>query len=101
MRHFDNNNILSDAHHGFRNKRSCETQLKAIIQEIAKRIAKGSQIDIILLDFVKAFDTMPHSRLNHKLTHYGVDHQTVDWVKALLQNGQQTVVVECAKSTFA
>jgi hypothetical protein len=57
MKHFDANNILSDAQHGFRYKRSCKSQLVITVQEIAKRLAKGSQVDIILLDFAKAFDT--------------------------------------------
>jgi hypothetical protein len=49
-------NILLDVQHGFRHKRSCESQLIITVQEIVKRLAKGSQVDIILLDFAKAFD---------------------------------------------
>jgi hypothetical protein len=63
MKHFDANNILSDAQHGFRYKRSCESQLVITVQEIVKRLAKGSQVDISLLDFAKAFDKVPHARL--------------------------------------
>ena len=101
MRHFDSNNILSDAQDGFRNKRSCETQLIATIREFAKRIAKGPQVDVILLNFAKSFDNVPHSRLIHKLTYYGVNQQTVKWIKSFLQNRQMKVVLECAKSTSA
>jgi len=77
MKHFDANNILSDTQHGFRYKRSCESQLIITVQEIVKRLAKGSQVDIILLDFAKAFDKVPHARLLHKLSYYGVNHNTV------------------------
>jgi len=52
MRHFDANNILTDTQHGFRKKRSCETQLIVSIQEIAKRLAKGNQVSRLLTDFV-------------------------------------------------
>ena len=93
IRHFDSNNILSDAQHGFRNKRSCETHLIDTIQELAKQIAKGSQVDVILLDFAKAFDKVP--------PHSGVNQHTVKWIKSLLQNRQHNVVLECAKSTSA
>ena len=76
MRHFDSNKILTDAQHGFRNRRSCETQLIATVTDIAKRLSEGMQVDIILLDFAKAFDKVPHGRLLHKLSYYGVDTKT-------------------------
>ena len=101
MKHFDANNILSDAQHGFRYKRSCESQLVITVQEIVKRLAKGSQVDIILLDFAKAFDKVPHARLLHKLSYYGVNHNTVTWIKSFLKNRNQNVVLEGAKSTSA
>jgi hypothetical protein len=59
-----------------------ESQLVITIQEIVKRLAKGSQVDIILLDFAKAFDKVPHARLLHKLSYYGVNHNTVTWIKS-------------------
>ena len=54
--------ILKDHQHGFRKRRSCETQLTVTIQEIASRLSKGNQVDIILLDFAKAVarDTDPY-----------------------------------------
>jgi transcriptional regulator NrdR family protein len=54
MDHFDKNKILTNAQHGFRKKRSCESQLIVTIHEIASKLEKGSQVDIILLDFAKA-----------------------------------------------
>jgi hypothetical protein len=101
MKHFDANNILSDMQHGFRYKRSCESQFVITVQEIVKRLAKGSQVNIILLDFVKAFDKVPHARLLHKLSYYGVNHNTVTWIKSFLENRNQNVMLEGAKSTSA
>ena len=69
MQHFDRYDVLSDNQHGFRKRRSCETQLLTTIQEIASNTAKGKQVDVILLVFVKAFDKVPHVRLLHKLDH--------------------------------
>lgn len=101
MKHLDANKILTDAQHGFRNRRSCETQLIVSVQEIARRLAKGLQVDIILLDFAKAFDKVPHSRLLHKLTYYGVNIKTINWVRSFLENRKQNVVLEGATSTSA
>ena len=72
MKHFDQQNILCDNQHGFRKRRSCESQLIINIDRIAKYFSNGTQIDIILLDFEKAFDKVPHSRLLYKLQFYGV-----------------------------
>ena len=48
MTHFDRHNILKDNQYGFRKKRSCETQLIVTVQEIASRLSKGDQVDVIL-----------------------------------------------------
>jgi hypothetical protein len=52
---FEDQNILTDYQHGFRKKRSCESQLITIIQDLASGIDGSTQIDAILLDFSKAF----------------------------------------------
>ena len=58
---FEQHKILTDLQHGFRLVRSCETQLITTFQDIAEMYGKkGSQIDIAVLDFSKAFDTVPH-----------------------------------------
>ena len=55
-------------------------------------------MDMILLDFSKAFDKVPHNRLLLKLNHYGIQGQTLSWIKAFLTGCTQSVVVEGAKS---
>jgi len=101
MDHLDKNKILTNAQHGFRKKRSCESQLIVTIHEIASTLEKGSQVDIILLDFAKAFDKVPHQRLLHKLEYYGVNAKTKNWIKSFLQNRQQRVIIEGAASEQA
>ena len=67
--------------HGFRVKRSCESQLLITIDDIALNMEEGDQTDIILLDFAKAFDKVPHDRLLHKMEFYGVGQNTLEWIK--------------------
>jgi hypothetical protein len=65
-------------------RRSCETQLIITIDSIAKSIANGEQVDVILLYFSKAFDKVPHQRLLHKLDYYGVRGANWRWIQDFL-----------------
>jgi hypothetical protein len=96
MGHFDRNKILtnSNAQHGFRKKRSCESQLIVTIHDIASKLERVSQVDIILLDCAKAFDKVPHHRLLHKLEYYGVNPKINRWIHSFLENRKQSVILE-------
>ena len=94
MAYFDRHNILKDNQYGFRKKRSCETQLIVTVQEIASRLSKRDQVVVILLDFEKAFDKALQSRLLYKMDYYGVRGIALSWIKALLSNRKQEVVLE-------
>ena len=90
--HLEDHEILTDLQHGFRSGRSCETQLITTFHDIASAYnKKGSQIDIAVLDFSKAFDTVPHDGLLSKLKHYGIDDKIWLWISNFLK---QRVVVD-------
>ena len=55
---------------------------------------KGSQIDIAVLDFSKAFDTVPHDGLLSKLNHYGIDKHIWQWISNFKKKRKQCVVVD-------
>ena len=84
MSHYDRWNILCYSQHGFRKRRSCETQLIETIDDVARHLSDGNQVDVILLDFEKAFDKVTHSRLLYKLDYYGVRGKVNNWIKAFL-----------------
>jgi len=86
LKHLDKYKILTDAQHGFRAKRSCETQLIITLDDIIKNAAQGKQVDIALLDFSKAFDKVPHKRLLHKLHFFGIRNNTLNWINSFLSN---------------
>ena len=67
MHHLDINNILTECQFGFRSHYSCKSQLLITIDNFAKAINNRQQIDVGILDFAKAFDKVPHSRLLYKL----------------------------------
>ena len=98
MRHFDRNPILTDHQHGFRAKRSCETQLLTTIQKITRYMIKKGQVDVILLDFANAFDKVSHQRLVHKLHFKGVKQSTLRWIESFLSKRKQSVLLDGTRS---
>jgi len=97
-KHLESYNILTDRQHGVRSRRSCETSLLTTIHDLTSTLDKNRQIDVILLDFSKAFDTVPLNRLLHKLDHYGTRASTHLWIKKCLTNRTQEVLVKGCKS---
>ena len=93
MDHAKCNNILIDNQHGFRSGFSCETQLILLVEDISYAMDNGFQTDVILLDFSKAFDTVPHLRLLKKLEHYKIDSLVMNWIRSWLTQRTQSVVV--------
>ena len=70
--HLNKHQVLSDNQHGFRQGRSCKTQVLLTINDLAKSLDNNLQTDVIFLDFAKAFDKVDLSCLIHKLDHYGI-----------------------------
>ena len=93
MKHADANSILSNSQHGFRARRSTETQLILTVNEIAKHLDQGKLVDVAILDFTKAFDKVLHNRLIQKLNFYGMAGQIANWVQDFLTGRSQRVVV--------
>ena len=69
MKHVYAYSILTDCQHGFRARRSCETQLVTLTHDLASYLDSGIQTNMVGLDFSKAFDRVPHQRLMRKLHH--------------------------------
>ena len=93
MAHYENLSILTDKQHGFRSKRSCESQLILTINDLAQCLNNKSQIDMAIMDFSKAFDSVPHRRLLLKLSYYGIQNKTLSWISNFLRHRSQRVVV--------
>ena len=84
MKHLAKHEVLTDYQHGFRAKRSTETQLICTIHDIANTIQANKTVHAAILDFSKAFDKVPHRRLLKKLSHYGIHGPLLDWFESFL-----------------
>jgi len=94
VRHLDKHDLIRDSQHGFRSGRSCTTNLLAFLDEVTEVIESGGGLDAIFLDFVKAFDKVPHGPLLAKLRAHGFDVQVVAWIEAWLKDRKQRVCVD-------
>jgi hypothetical protein len=67
---------------------------------LAKIVGNRGQTDIILLDFSKVFDKVPHQRLLHKIHYYGITGKTYAWIMDFLKGREQRVVLDgCTSKT--
>jgi len=97
--HLSTNTISHDAQHGFRKRRSCETQLIDTIHDFATALNGGYEVDAIFPDMSKAFDTVPHIRLCQKLiAFYGICNNILQWIESSLANRTQRVVLNGCSS---
>ena len=77
--HLDKHKLIRDSQHGFRRDRSCTTNILEFLHMVRDVINQKGNVDVIFLDFAKAFDKVPHRRLLAKLQSRGIDGWIVRW----------------------
>jgi hypothetical protein len=87
------NNILSKNQHGFVPRRSTTTNLLETMDIITGSLNEGLGVDVIYLDFIKAFDRVAHARLVLKLRGIGLTGMLLSWCVSFLVNRKQRVVM--------
>ena len=97
----EGNNMFSSCQHGFKSHRSCVTQLLDVMNDLTELIENGDSIDVLYLDFRKAFDTVPHQRLSNKLKAYGIDGNLLNWIQSFLSGRKQRVKVNNSDSDYS
>ncbi|GAB0206386.1 mitochondrial enolase superfamily member 1 [Grus japonensis] len=99
-RHVQDNQGIRPSQHGFMKGRSCLTNLISFYDQVTHLVDEGKAVDVVYLDFSKAFDTVSHSILLEKLAACGLDRYTLCWVKNWLEGQAQRVVVNGVKSSW-
>uniref|UniRef100_A0A493THY5 Reverse transcriptase domain-containing protein n=1 Tax=Anas platyrhynchos platyrhynchos TaxID=8840 RepID=A0A493THY5_ANAPP len=96
--HLKGNQAIWPSQHEFMEGRSC--LMKISYDKVIRRVDEGKAVDVLYLDFSKAFDTVSHSILLKKLAACGLDWRTLCWVKNWLDSRAQRVVVNGVKSSW-
>ena len=72
VRHLEEKLQIGNSQHGFRKGRSCLSNMLSFLDKVTHSVDSGNSIDVIFLDFTKAFDKVPHKRLILKLESHGI-----------------------------
>ena len=91
--HMIENNFFSIRQYGFIKGRTTILQLLKVIESWVNTLDNGGTVDDINLDFMKAFDKVPHRRLIYKMRRYGITGNVLRWVENFLQDRVQKVNV--------
>ena len=98
LNHMKRNSLFAKEQYGFLEGRSCITNLIETIDEWTRITDEKGKLDCIYLDFMKAFDSVPHQRLLKKIFGYQIRGKVLGWLKSFLVGRKQRVVVngECS-----
>ena len=94
LKHFEKYSIPTTLNYRIRSGYLTETQLLVTMHDLLQASDARVQVDIAILDFSKALDTVPHDKLLHKLETYGIKGSLHKWLSSFLQERHMNVVVE-------
>ncbi|CAM4590202.1 unnamed protein product, partial [Caretta caretta] len=91
VRHIEEHKLLHKSQHGFCKGRSCLTNLLEFFEGVNKHVDKGDPVDIVYLDFQKAFDKVPHQRRLCKLSCHGIRGKILSWTENWLKDRERRI----------
>ncbi|CAM5164725.1 unnamed protein product [Natator depressus] len=100
LKHLEERKVIRNSQHGFTKGKSYLTNLIAFYDKITGSVDEGKAVDVLFLDFNKAFDTVSHSILSCKLKKYGLDEWIIKWIESWLDCRAQQVVINGSMSSW-
>ena len=98
--HLDKFDLIKSSQHGFRKGRSCLTNLLTFLDAVTQLVDHHHPVDVLYLDFAKAFDRVPHRRLLTKVAHHKITGKFHTWISAWLSNRKQRVSIHQVVSSW-
>ena len=93
VNYLEQENKINPGQHGFRKGRSCLSQILNHYENILKDLIESREVDVIYLDFAKAFDKVDHGILLHKINDIGIKGKLGEWIHNFLTNRKQKVMI--------
>ena len=97
--HLRANFLTCAAQHGFTEGKSTTTNLLEALDHWMEALSHSIPVDVIYLDYAKAFDTVPHERLLQQISSFGLSDNCLLWIRNFLTGRKQRVVVNGAFSS--
>ena len=91
--------MLTPHQHGVRKGFSTETHLISVLVDWLSLLDKQTRTDVLLIDFSKAFDSVPHQRLLLKLNYSGITGNSLSWIENFLLDRTQCVQISGTRSS--
>ena len=91
--HLEENDLMNSNQHGFRKFRSCLSQLIEHYDFILEQICSGNSVDVVYLDYSKAFDVVDHHILLRKLRKVGISGKIGKWIHNYITKRTQKVTI--------
>jgi retron-type reverse transcriptase len=85
--------LIVPGQHGFVPNKACVTNLFETLDLITDALKRRNSVDLVLLDFAKAFDKVSHAKLIQKLEAYGINKTLVKLIESFLTGRKQRVVI--------
>ena len=101
VKYMKDNLLFTDRKFGFLGGRSTTLQLLKVLDDWTEVLDRGGYVDVVYCEFMKAFDTVPHSHLIQVLEYYGVDSFLVKWIRGFLTDRKQCVIINGESSTWS
>ncbi|CAM4590752.1 unnamed protein product [Lepidochelys kempii] len=100
LKHLEESKVIKNSQHGFSKGKSCLINLIAFYDETTGSMDMAKAVDVIYLEFSKAFNTVSHSTLTSKLKKYVLDERTIRWIENWLDCWAQQVVINSSMSSW-
>lgn len=97
--YLEKNKLLTDCQHGFRENHSTETAILQFTEGIYKHLENKHYVAGVFIDLSKAFDSLNHHILLHKLEHIGIRGVPLNLFKSYISDRSQSVFCNAASSS--
>ena len=101
IQHIKENELATLRQHGFTPGKSVTTNLLEVMNIWSEALMHDIPVDVIYLDYRKAFDCVPHKRLIKQINSFGIEGNAIKWLEAFLTGRKQKVRVNGAESAWA
>ena len=98
LKYASSHNLISKRQHGFLARHSTSTNLLESTYDWTLALDCRKPVDVVFIDFSRAFDSVVHTKLLYKLNSVGITGKLLSWITSFLTDRTQCTVIEGFRS---